>query len=272
MEPARDERERVSRGVVEPVCVVDEAEDGLLFGGRGENAQRGRRDGQSLRRGTVVDPERRGEGAARCGGISEGGVTGAVAAAAWRTRSRPPTRRRARRYAGAVARRAACSRIVCRCRPYTRGCALAVPKRSSSTSSCFLRRPADQHPPDVTPRRTRIPRRERGRRSTIERTSRKEDGMRSTRIDRCGSRRPRGGAHRDRLLGREPATPTRARSGGAGRLRAGTGRRRLRGYVAHAGRSTLEGPPRVVLAGRDSSRFASRGATQRLAAERRLTG
>ena len=58
VQPPRCERERLGRRIVEPVGVVDDAEQRPLFGGSREQAQHRRADGQAFRCRPFLDRER----------------------------------------------------------------------------------------------------------------------------------------------------------------------------------------------------------------------
>ncbi|HET7136559.1 MAG TPA: hypothetical protein VFJ25_11615, partial [Casimicrobiaceae bacterium] len=60
-QPARDERERLGRHAVEPVRIVDDAEDRLIFRAFGEQAEHGEADEKTIRRLTGVQTERSAE-------------------------------------------------------------------------------------------------------------------------------------------------------------------------------------------------------------------
>ena len=74
LQPPRHEHERLGRRAVEPVGVVDDAQQRPLVGGGGEQAQHGDRDQEA-----VLDPlGRQPEGAAQRGGLHVGQLAGAV--------------------------------------------------------------------------------------------------------------------------------------------------------------------------------------------------
>ncbi len=57
-QPARDERQRLRGHAIEPLCVVDDADERLLLGDVGEQAQHRQPDHEAIRRRARVGPER----------------------------------------------------------------------------------------------------------------------------------------------------------------------------------------------------------------------
>ena len=58
-ETARDERQRLGRGRVEPLCVVHDADEGPVFRDLGEQTQGRQADEEPIRRTAVAQTERR---------------------------------------------------------------------------------------------------------------------------------------------------------------------------------------------------------------------
>ena len=56
-QPASDERERQRRGLIQPLRVVDDAEQGTLLGHLGDQAQHGQADEEPVRGGARAEPE-----------------------------------------------------------------------------------------------------------------------------------------------------------------------------------------------------------------------
>ncbi|MDA0161379.1 hypothetical protein OM076_13965 [Solirubrobacter ginsenosidimutans] len=60
-QPACDERQDLSRGAVEPMRVVDQADQRCMLGGLAEEAQHGEADQKAIRCFAGVEAERRGQ-------------------------------------------------------------------------------------------------------------------------------------------------------------------------------------------------------------------
>ena len=128
-EPAAGEQQRLERAVVEPLAVVDERQQRLLLGGRGEQAQHARHDGVAIAAGRLAERER----PAQRGGLgrrdrvepveqrpeqlASGPRTGCPSRSASRARAGPACRRPPPRRARARAARS------CRSRPRRRAAA-----------------------------------------------------------------------------------------------------------------------------------------------------